>query len=58
MYVNKSFSINNVGQMDVATLKRLLNAAPDDAKVTVQTHHGDRWSMDYHSLTITWKDEV
>lgn len=58
MYVNKSFSIDNIDNMNVANLKKLLTAAPDSATVRVSTHKGDRNLMDYHSMTVSWREEV
>lgn len=58
MYVNKSFSIDNIDSMNVGNLVRLLSSAPASATVRVSTHQADRNLMDYHSMTVSWREEV
>ena len=58
MKVSKSVSIDNIDFMTVKQLKDILEKVPDGAKCSVSTHKGDYNRMDYHSMSISWSEEL
>lgn len=40
--------------MTVSELKAVLDNVPDTATVSVRTHQGDRYQLDWHTIEFSW----